>query len=249
MIVFGFYGDDHLGGWPLYANNYHLYDDSDNILRDFISFCVNVFGMRYKWHEYAIFDDVYSLHQFETLPNGAVVEVAGREGPTFLKNQVSHTYLDGVYLGAYPYRATGQLMAKVGFSLTAMKNPHMHMCLLASLARLSSGNLEAFSQIRIAYEYFSGLYGEPGIDIWNAFFDSKTSGSIRSVVKERLTTFPLIHELHMRQNLGYEQDTGFPAFNSKGDQVDGRAYYNLDVDLVDFIQSRYAPEFDSDSDL
>jgi hypothetical protein len=138
MIMFFFYGDDHIGRWPKYMNDRVLYEESETTLHDYINFCVDKTGMTYKWESLKTFDYVYGVRKYVTLGTGEIVEDVYRPSVTFLRYTVANIYLDGVYLGLMNHRDTEDLVIKMGISLSATKNPRVHLCHLCSLARLRS---------------------------------------------------------------------------------------------------------------
>jgi hypothetical protein len=212
MIVNGFYGDDNVESYPAYLDNFCYYDDSPNFAIDYVRFCEREFGLVSKEEEFQIYEDCYATHCFVTVGEAIVLD-AYREGLVFIRNTISHVYLDGEYLGDYPYRDTEDIMAKVGRVLTASKSMGLTMCLIASLARLSSGNLEAFSQLEHVYQELLRVNGPVTYEDWKVFKKSKTSNSLARMIGQLGEfkdgdLFPNLFQLHETQRKGHVERTG-----------------------------------------
>jgi len=147
-------------------------------------------------------------------------------GPTFIRNSVSHVYLDGMYLGDFPYRDTEDVMCKVGRVLTASSSMAMTMCLVSSLARLCSGNLEAYDHLAKIYAELLNANGRVSVLEWENFKLHKHSNSLSRMLLEYgdydgYNLFPSIVDLHRIQLEGYNNKTGLNPCQ------DG-SYYNCD---------------------
>lgn len=218
LVVFFFYGDDHIGKWPRCMNEFKLDPKSDTLLRDFVSFCCVNFGMNYKEKEYKVYDNLYSSHYFESI-DGVFVEDMSRAvwGPKFLKNAVSHTYVveDGVdhYLWTLPYRITEDLACKILFTAKSSGNAKTSVMSLMSHARLCSGNLEAYSMIRAVYDEIAPVAGVLTIDDWDYYKNTCRGDSARKVISSGF--FPPFEELVANQLDGYNTD-GFEPKDFKG---------------------------------
>jgi hypothetical protein len=223
MVVDGFYGDDNLDSYPAYLDAFCYYEDSPNFAVDYVNFCEREFGLVNKKSEFGIFDELYSTHCFVTVGECILLD-AFYLGPSFIRNSVSHIYLDGFYIGDYPYRDTEDLMSKVGRVLTASSSLSLTMCLVASLARLCSGNLEAYDQFSKVYSELFAVNGRVSVSEWEAFKLHKMSNSLSRMILEfseydGYNLFPSVVELHKIQNSGYVSRTGLNPCQ------DG-AYYN-----------------------
>jgi hypothetical protein len=227
MMTQGYYGDDNIGGWPAYMDDFLMYDDADNSAQDFVFMCERIFGMVNKWQEFDVYDECYSTHCFEEA-NGQILLTQYYDGPSFIRNQVSHIYLDGVFLGDFPYRSTEDIMAKVGRVLTASRSVAYTMCLVCSLARLCSGNLEAYDQLSKVYYELLKVNGRVTADQWNSYKKVKHSNSITRMLLlygdyDGVNLFPSLVELHNNQIDGYQMGVGLNP------SVDGVIFdsYNL----------------------
>jgi len=216
-------------------NDYKLYESSETTYHDYINYCIDKLGLKFKWESLRIFNYCNGVRMYQTKPTGEVVEVFYRPSVSFLRYSVAHTYLDGVYLGKFPHRSTEDLISKMALSLSATKNPRTHMCHLASLARLSSGNLEAYDQLFKAYFELVDRFSEPTRDEWDRFYmDAKNLPfSVRMVIQStgRIYSFPSIFDLHDQQTKGFKNRTGFAALDVDGMQVDGAAYYKKSAEI------------------
>jgi len=218
MMNQDYYGDDNIGGWPAWMDNRLYYDDSKDCADDFVNFCERTFGLQCKRKEFHVFTELYGTHCFRSLPNGVIELEACRPGPTFIRNSVSHIYLDDVYLGDYPYRDTEDLVTKISRVMSASSSVVGTMCLVASLARLCSGNLVVFSQLKIVFGKLYEFNGPPTSSEIEAFKKQKHSNSInRMLANSQFDSddlFPSLIKLHDLQNEGYCSRTGFnPSMN------------------------------------
>jgi len=212
MIVDGFYGDDNLDSYPAVMDNFCYYEDSENFALDYVNFCEREFGLVNKKSEFGIYDELYSTHCFISDGDSTLLD-AFYMGPTFIRNSVSHVYLDGLYVGDFPYRDTEDVMSKVGRVLTASSSMAMTMCLVASLARLCSGNLEAYDHLSKIYAELLAVNGRVTLSEWNNFQTQKHSNSLDRMKLEYCdydgyNLFPSIVELHKIQLAGYLSKTG-----------------------------------------
>jgi len=78
-------------------------------------------------------------------------EVRRVDGITFLKNQMSMVYEDGILQGVYPYRPFKDLVFRIGNSDRANQYLDTFFAKLLSLSYLSVGNTEF-------YDYLNSLY-------------------------------------------------------------------------------------------
>jgi len=222
LIMFFFYGDDHLARWPKIMNNFLLYTDSTCLLTDYIAFCCKNFGSRCKLKELKIFDNLYGQHYFDCI-DGVMVEnlTLAVEGPMFLKNSVSNVYaslgdvVDYKKVGVFPYRSTLDVSSKLNYSLNASSDVRIVMCQASSMARLCSGNLEAYEMCYRLYMEIQSRYGDPTIDDWKIFYESNKSRSLHGVI-EVGSAFPSLSYLHKIQNDGFESGEGFVAKDRSG---------------------------------
>jgi hypothetical protein len=163
FVIFFFYGDDHIGRWPRIMSRFYLTHDS-SLLRDFIEFCCREFGMTHKESEFKVFDNLYGEHYF-TLDQDVFVEDLGEkvDGPVFLRNNVSRIYVrssnqdDYVYIADLPYRPTRDFASKLLFTVKSSGNLKTAVMSMTSIARLTSGNLEAYSMIECMYRKVAPL--------------------------------------------------------------------------------------------
>jgi hypothetical protein len=207
FIVFFFYGDDHVASWPRVANQFKLYDESKNLLDDFVTFCVDILGMRQKVEEFKIFDNVFGERYF-TWTDGVYVEdlELAVESPTFLKNQVAEVFIRDtpdakwVSLGQLPYRATDDIASKLIFTLRSSSNPHLAVMSSMSYASLLSGNLEGYCMVRAFYNELEDVVGELSVDHWDYFRSTVGENSARRVAKGG--SFPNLDQLIFNQRSG-----------------------------------------------
>lgn len=218
------FGDDHNHTWPVWMNNRLLYDDSKSILEDYANYCVRVWQMKYKLDEFQLYESYYSVHSYVTQTDGSFVEVAKYEGPTFIKNAPSITIVDGQPVGIYPYQESHHLLCKL-YGMAATQNLELSLCLISSLARLSSGNLEVYSQLRILYSKIREKVGrDPSLFAWTEFLTGKNGRSLdavsKALKKDEPPSFPTLPELWAIQNNGYITKTGFCMRNEDGVSYD-----------------------------
>jgi len=205
MNQFAVFGDDHNAGYPEYMDdNFKLYDDSENMMMDFCNFFSRELGLIAKTEELKIFDSFYAFREFITIGDGIYKLVSEVPGPVFIRNSASVTMLDGVVVGIYPYQETFHLISKMK-GLVATQSATMAICLVTSLARLSSGNLEAYSMFSIIYDALVTRYGVPAEDEWRQFLKLKQGRSLGSLVRSGNAgpEFPLLCELWAIQDAGY----------------------------------------------
>lgn len=246
MLLFFFYSDDHVARWPRYCNGHTIYKESDTLFHDYIAFCINRLNMTYKWESLKIYDYLYGMRIYETAAPEVVVETSHRPSLSFLRYSVAHEFLDGEYKGLRVWRDTEDLIIKSALSLTATKDPETHMFLVASLARLSSGNYEAYYQLRTIYYKLLTITGEPTQERWDNWYDQPGRAvpfSIRTVLEEgRIYCFPEIDDINDLQQKGFENKRGFYALDTEGGWFDGDKYYMNNINY-----EPPEPLFDDDS--
>lgn len=227
MCMFFFYGDDHVGGWPVYMNDYTLYDASKNVLDDFITFCTEIYGMQYKTNTYFVSSDPYSRVYFDKTVAGYKENLEHPDrflSNSFLQNRLARVYMrnssdsDYVYVGMGTYRETDVIFAKLSMSTGATRDPQLYQCLLISHAQLCSGNPEAYSAIFRLYEHFRSRYSAPDDDVWERFGKMKLGNSIAMLKNDFYKSFPSYHSLMARQREGYMNMQGFRAFDFLGQE-------------------------------
>jgi hypothetical protein len=237
MIYFSVYSDDHVARWPRWMNTRTLYPESKTTLHDYIAFCINEAGMVYKWESLKIFDYLYGVRIYQTLEGGEVVETSYRPSLSFLRYTVAHVYFDGKYDGLQVHRDTEDLVEKMALSLNATKNMTDHMMLVASLARLSSGNYEVYYQLRALYFKLYSANGDLSADDWNNWYadTSKLPFSLRSVMGgKKIYTFPDLVDLQDLQHEGFINGTGFYATDYEGNRADGSSYFTHGMDMSSY---------------
>lgn len=238
------YGDDHLYKWPVVMNKFTLYKDSPNFMMDFVNFTIRVFGMIYKESAYDIFPILYSEHHFFTNEQGIVLEdkTLAVEGPEFLQNQVSRIFLDGDYLGDFPFRSTESIYSRMGLSISATGSPKDAMMLWASLARLCAGNLEAYFTLEKLYFEARSLFGALSIQDWEAFVDRRESHAVYLYLKgaspEELLSFPNLLDLQLAQEEGCNDGSAFAPLTPSGNvdhEAKSRLYAPMSELMVKFV--------------
>jgi hypothetical protein len=217
MMLIVIYGDDNNLGWPVFMNSRLLYPEhATNVNEDFVHFFSTIFGMINKESESFVFDSYYSVHKFKTIGENLWREVSYIPGPSFIKNSPSLTYVDDILMGVFPYQDTFHIISKLR-GMSATQGIGTCLCLISSLSRLCSGNLEAYSMLKIAYYYFVDKYGLPSKTDWEEFSHMKNGRSLGSLIKhgfdENLfNKFPEMSYLWALQNNGY---TSGSAYNYK----------------------------------
>jgi len=231
-----------LAGWPrvLDDKRYFLYEDSDTMLADFISFCTRVLGMNHKKEEFKIFDNLYGRRYFDSV-DGVFVENCSMsvEGPTFLKNQVSKIYVklpeheDYTFIEKLPYRGTRELSQKLTLTLKSTANIKTAAMSLMSIARLCTGNLEAYCMAKVLYDQIKEYAGDITDSDWD-YYSTIARNSAKRVMK-RGNSFPSLDELIHEQRSG----TGFVPKDFNGmESPQSYLYSNSDKGNV---QSNFAP--------
>jgi RNAse (barnase) inhibitor barstar len=234
MIVFAFYGDDHDVSYPLWCNDFLLYDDSENLYSDFISFCTKIFGMNHKASSKFVTDDPYSRVYFVSTDAGFRENLDHPDrflSLSFLQNRVCDLYLslDGekyVYVGVNVYRETVDLVAKLSLSTNSTSDPRLFLCALISQAQLCSGNPEAYSMIARLYESVSKYSPPISEDVWEYFKTLKHGNSIAMLAwSYDESIFPKFDALVARQQHGYKNCEGWKACDQFGFPGDGSVLY------------------------
>lgn len=215
FILFFFYGDDHLASWPKVLDDmgYRLYSDSTSLLKDFINFCVREFGMNHKEKEFKLFSNAYSQRYFSVIDGVFVEDLSlSVEGPTFLKNQVAEVYVkmsdSWEYVDRLPYRLTVDIVCKMMLTTSSTGNIALAVMGLRSLARLCSGNLEAYSMVRVLESEIRPLVGDITPEMWESFASVVSENSMRRAI--RTGDFPSLDVLILEQRDGFSNNSYVP---------------------------------------
>jgi len=141
LITGSFSGDDMFLGWPTILREIFSIG-----LEDYKAFCGEA-GLSFK---YSKIKPLYGTVFF--VKEGSFFrEVRRVDGITFLKNQMSMIYEDGILQGVYPYRPFKDLVFRIGNSDRANQYLDTFFAKLLSLSYLSVGNTEF-------YDYLNALY-------------------------------------------------------------------------------------------
>jgi hypothetical protein len=227
FIVFFFYGDDHIGVWPRVMHRFYLYT-SNSTLEDFIEFCCKEFGMTHKQSEFKVCDNLYG-ERFFYLDDGVFVEDLSMalDSCTFLKNTVVNLHLDVgdgyVHVGKYPYRDTRDFACKLLLTGKSSGNLKTLCMSLMSFARLSSGNPEAYSMLKVFYDEIAVDAGTITLEDWDYYASNVGENSARRALKTG--SFPSYEELLIEQNEG-AKGAGFEPKDFRGNPSPESALYD-----------------------
>jgi hypothetical protein len=222
LVFFYFYGDDHIGSWPVLINEYPLYDDSENFLIDFVSFCCCVAGMQYKKEAHYVTFEPYAESFFVEVTPGRYKMVKHCQSVSFLQNQMTRVHVNDQYVITMPYRSTEDFYLSVARSLKATKDPHSYQGMIMARARLYSGNLEAYSVCREIYQASVELFGAIPEDKFDQVL--KTLGKDSNafyLMRDAAPVFPSLLSLCTDQCQGWHDGSGLPAKTAKGHRAKG----------------------------
>jgi len=225
------YGDDHLVGSPIVLANFLLYEDSGSTLQDFVRFCVEKVGMKYKYSAFATHRNLYGVRKFYEIDGDWVEDLNEYvSSPSFLKYRVAKIYFDDVeFSHCIPLKDPLEIVTKLAYSIKSSVSMEAELAKVIAIAHLAT-HPEAYSMCRRYYDVLirNGAYiSEESLQklIDQNLLDD---GILYQMSQDSLSTnFPSLSDLYIKQIEGFNNKTGFCPLDVFGNVVPAPDKYRV----------------------
>jgi len=231
MFLMFLYGDDHIARWPkVFGEMYKLYPESTDCLDDFVNYCKQNFGMKYK----AGFEERYSnpvgdVYFFTTESGFRQVPELTVKSPSFLKHRIVRVHLDGVmWDDPVPMKDLIDVVSKLGFGVKSSASLNRELAKTVAMAHLTT-NLEGHCILRDYYDILRTMGAELTPEILSDFLDKPETNSLYLLREsgDCSASFPSLLTVFEKQYIGYNAKSGFCPRDNYGNKISAPRKYEL----------------------